>query len=246
MSCIHFVGGEKGGVGKSVMSRLLAQYFIDREIPFSAFDSDQTHPALLRYYADYAKPVLIHDFESVDQLVEEAMNEDRQILVDLAAQTETSLFKWLDAGNVLTLAENSGLEIRFWFVIDDSYDSLNLLTATLDRFQSTPLVFVIVKNYGRAEKFSALHWSGLTVRLSLQGFATLELPALDTVSMRKIDRYGLSFWAAIHNNDRQQAQCLNILARERVKRWTQGVFEKIDDLVNWPDTTGQIKLDALK
>src|SRR5687767_1308445 len=29
MANIHLIGGEKGGVGKSLVSRLLAQYFID-------------------------------------------------------------------------------------------------------------------------------------------------------------------------------------------------------------------------
>ena len=36
MSTVHFVGGEKGGVGKSVVARLLAQLFIDRALPFVA------------------------------------------------------------------------------------------------------------------------------------------------------------------------------------------------------------------
>ena len=35
---IHLIGGEKGGVGKSLVSRLLAQYFIDHSISFLGFD----------------------------------------------------------------------------------------------------------------------------------------------------------------------------------------------------------------
>lgn len=41
MASIHFVGGEKGGVGKSVAARVLAQYLIEREIPFLGFDTDR-------------------------------------------------------------------------------------------------------------------------------------------------------------------------------------------------------------
>ncbi|MDO9048516.1 MAG: hypothetical protein Q7U66_12385 [Methylobacter sp.] len=41
MSAIHFIGGEKGGVGKSVVARVLAQYMIDNEIPFIGFDTDR-------------------------------------------------------------------------------------------------------------------------------------------------------------------------------------------------------------
>ena len=50
MANIHLIGGEKGGVGKSLVSRLLAQYFIDHSIPFMGFDSDRSHGALLRFY----------------------------------------------------------------------------------------------------------------------------------------------------------------------------------------------------
>lgn len=46
MSHIHFVGGEKGGVGKSVVARLLAQRFIDRSVAFAAIDGDRSSGAL--------------------------------------------------------------------------------------------------------------------------------------------------------------------------------------------------------
>jgi cellulose biosynthesis protein BcsQ len=41
LSKIHMIGGEKGGVGKSIVSRLLAQYFIDKDIPFVGFDTNR-------------------------------------------------------------------------------------------------------------------------------------------------------------------------------------------------------------
>ena len=40
MSKLHFIGGEKGGVGKSLVARVLAQYLIDRELPFLGFDTE--------------------------------------------------------------------------------------------------------------------------------------------------------------------------------------------------------------
>ena len=54
MTRIHFIGGEKGGVGKSVVSRVLSQYFIDREIPFLGFDTDRSHGSLLRFRRSYS------------------------------------------------------------------------------------------------------------------------------------------------------------------------------------------------
>lgn len=49
MSTIHFIGGEKGGVGKSVLSRLLSQYYLDNSLVFQGFDADQSHSTLSRY-----------------------------------------------------------------------------------------------------------------------------------------------------------------------------------------------------
>jgi cellulose biosynthesis protein BcsQ len=67
MSQIHFIGGEKGGVGKSVLSRLLAQYHIDRGLPFQAFDTDRSHGAMLCFYAGYSHPIALDEFSSADQ-----------------------------------------------------------------------------------------------------------------------------------------------------------------------------------
>src|SRR5687768_7698308 len=91
-SKIHLIGGEKGGVGKSMVSRLLAQYCIDRQIPFVGFDTDRSHGSLLRFYADYASPALVDSYEALDRVIEGAIEEPgRRVLVDLAAQTHEPL-----------------------------------------------------------------------------------------------------------------------------------------------------------
>jgi cellulose biosynthesis protein BcsQ len=59
MAHIHFIGGEKGGVGKSLVARILAQYLIGRERPFPGFDTDKSHGALMSFYAGDASPVVV-------------------------------------------------------------------------------------------------------------------------------------------------------------------------------------------
>ena len=119
MTQLHLIGGEKGGVGKSVVARLLAQYFIDRQIPFLGFDSDRSHGALVRFYSDYASLVLIDRYESLDAIVEAATEQpDRRILVDLAAQTQEPLTQWMDESQLLAVAPELGLQIRYWHVME--------------------------------------------------------------------------------------------------------------------------------
>src|SRR5258706_13634379 len=102
MSRIHFIGGEKGGVGKSVVARLLAQYWIDKQTTWIGFDTDRSHGALLRHYTGFAHPVEISAMEQLDALLAVAADKEKdvQVLVDLAAQTEQDLHRWIEAAGV--------------------------------------------------------------------------------------------------------------------------------------------------
>src|ERR1700729_2016871 len=106
MARLHFIGGEKGGVGKSVVARILAQYFIDRQIPFLGFDTDKSHGSLLRFYADFAAPAVIDRYEGLDQIIEAAAEQpERRIVVDLAAQTHRFLAQWMEESALLDIRD---------------------------------------------------------------------------------------------------------------------------------------------
>src|SRR5215471_14688083 len=127
MSTIHFIGGEKGGVGKSVVARLCAQYCIDKALPFVAVDADGSHGALLRFYGEYTRPVDLTRYESVDEILALASEPSARVLVDLPAQSERALTAWLAEGGVVELAAESDIRLVFWHVIDDGKDALTTL-----------------------------------------------------------------------------------------------------------------------
>src|SRR5271169_6828595 len=160
MASIHFVGGEKGGVGKSLVARVLAQYFIDKEIPFLGFDTDRSHGALLRFYAGFASPAVVDRYDMLDAIVEAAVAQpERRILVDLAAQTHDPLVKWMDDSGVLDTAEELGVSFHYWHVMDSGEDSVDLLKKLLDRFGAR-LNYILVLNQLRGETFDIFYNSG--------------------------------------------------------------------------------------
>jgi cellulose biosynthesis protein BcsQ len=167
MSTIHFIGGEKGGVGKSVVARVVAQYLIDHSLPFQGFDTDRSHGSLLRFYSDFASPVVVDQYDSMDAIVESALESmDKRVLVDLAAQTHDSLVKWMDESGVLEMAGDQGIDINYWHVMDSGKDSVDLLKKLFDRFGSR-LNYVIVLNQLRGETFDIFDKSGEKERLYL-------------------------------------------------------------------------------
>ncbi|PXW22739.1 mobilization protein [Paraburkholderia caballeronis] len=229
MSTIHFIGGEKGGVGKSLVARVLAQYFIDRSMPFVGFDTDRSHGALLRFYADFAEPAVLDQHDSLDPVMESALADpQRRVLVDLAAQTQQSLVSWLDDSDVLGFAEEQGLALTWWHVMDTGRDSVELLRQWLDEFGGR-IKLVIVLNEVRGDRFEILDASGERERAESLGASVVTLRHLPDTTMQKIDRQSASFWAAVNHPDRA-ATGLGLLERQRVKIWLQRAYAELEKL----------------
>jgi hypothetical protein len=227
MAHIHFIGGEKGGVGKSLVARILAQYLIDHERPFLGFDTDRSHGALMRFYAGYASPIVVDRYESLDAIIEAAAADpDRSILVDLAAQTQDALTQWVDDSGLLELSSELGLGLTYWHVMDSGRDSVDLLKKLLDRFWSR-LNYVLVQNHIRSDNFELLDASGEKQRALELHARIIEIKRLHEAAMRKIDSHSSSFWSATQNTD---AHALGILERQRVKMWLKGAYSEIDRL----------------
>lgn len=225
MSKIHFIGGEKGGVGKSVLARLLAQYQIDNNQPFTVFDTDQSHGAMLRFYGDYSRSVSLDAFDDADLLMEAALATPQNVLVDLAAQTAAPLFRWIDQNDFLTLAADEGVGIVFWHVMDDGADGIGLLQRLIDRYGAAAS-YVVVLNYGRGKDFSAFRGSPARAAAEAVGARFIELPELHAATMRKVDHLAASFWAA----GQSRAGGLGLMDRQRLKVWMRKANEQIASL----------------
>jgi CobQ/CobB/MinD/ParA nucleotide binding domain len=229
MAHIHFIGGEKGGVGKSLTARVLAQYMIDRNIPFLGFDTDRSHGALMRFYSGYASPVVMDRYEALDVIVEAAAEQpERRVLVDLAAQTHDPLVKWMDDAGVIAMAEELGMAICYWHVMDSGKDSVDLLAKLLDRFGSG-LKYVLVRNQVRGNDFSVLEQSGLQQRALELGAKIVSIKKLHEGVIQKIDAGSSSFWKA-KNPQEPSAGGLGMMDRQRVKMWLRDVYREIDDV----------------
>jgi hypothetical protein len=227
MANIHFIGGEKGGVGKSLTARVLAQYLIDKNQPFLGFDTDRSHGALMRFYSGYASPVLVDRYESLDAIFEAAAHQpDRRILVDLAAQTHDPLVRWMDESGVLNLADEMKVDITYWHVMDSGKDSVDLLKRLLDRF-GKELRYVLVRNQVRGNDFSVLEQSGEQARAIELGAKVVSIRHLHDSVINKIDATNSSFWAA-KNAANLESAGLGLMDRQRVKMWLRDVYRELD------------------
>ncbi|WP_054113982.1 mobilization protein [Marinagarivorans algicola] len=228
MGRIHFIGGEKGGVGKSLTSRLLAQYIIDSKKTFIGFDTDRSHNTFSRFYSDFTRPIFVDDYDSLDNIITTAeQNPSANIIVDLAAQTARHLHKWVEDSDVFGIFDSLGFDVFMWHVMDDGADSARLLHTLLNTLTQSSLQLVVVKNLGRGEHFECFEESAICENAIKLGAHIIELPALHARLTQKVDFNNSSFWAAANN-----INIMTLTERHRVKVWLKTIYQALDSVLN--------------
>ncbi|GAP38447.1 mobilization protein [Piscinibacter sakaiensis] len=222
MAAIHLIGGEKGGVGKSLVARLLAQYLIDRGLPFAGFDTDRSHGALLRFYAGYATPVEVERPDTLDPILETAIERpDHRVLVDLAAQTQAPLLRWLAEAGAHELLDEHGVTLHCWHVMDAGRDSVDLLAKSLEA-HGERVRHVLVRNQLRGDDFRLLDASPALAQARAWGAREMTLRRLAEAPAQRIDAASLSFWAAAQAGEAGGG--LGLVDRQRLKTWLRDAY----------------------
>ena len=144
---IHFIDGEKGGVGKTFCCRLFLQYFLDKGLPFTPVEADRSNPDAARRYSqlNFKFAVFSEDDRKTraDELIEYA--KVNPVVISLPSQVATSLNAWLD--DALDVAKDNNIELVRWFVSSGKFETLNLFKESLKRHGGN-MPYVLVKNYG--------------------------------------------------------------------------------------------------
>jgi hypothetical protein len=245
MANLHFIGGEKGGVGKSFTSRLLAQYYIDNKKAFVGFDTDLSHETFTRFYGEFINPIVIHSVESLDQILGEAENYPQQdIIVDLAAQSAAPLRQWMQDCDLLGLMKELGFTVIYWHIMDDGADSAYLLTKLTkllkpDNDPDNNCTIIAIKNLGRGDDFSLYEQTPLYAKALAAGVKFASIPKLQPYLVQKIDFHHLSFWAAAHNT-----QTISLIERRRVKLWLDQCYKVFSALLPFSPTNSQSAANA--
>lgn len=233
MRSLNFIGGEKGGVGKSVVARLLAQYFIDQGRPFTGFDTDRSHTSFTRFYSEHASPIIVDNYEGLDNIVagfDESAEPARagSVIVDLAAQTADPLARWIKDSDLLTLMPEMGVTVNLWHVADAGQESVDLLERLTTTY-GEDANYIVVKNAVRGRDFSQLEASPAFKGALVRGADVISIGLLQEACMRKIDRQNASFSNALLK--RADADALGLLERQRLRTWLNATYSEFGQLV---------------
>lgn len=224
MPNIHISTGEKGGVGKSVLTRLIIQFLLDHHVDFQAVETDRSNPDCHRLYSKTVS-FLLCIFSESDKFEDSANNIfnsglEKLTIVNTPAQIYPSLTLWFANNQILEIAQDAGVTFWIWFVTDGGYDSLNLLKKTLEFFENG-VRYVVVRNEGRTDDFAAMDSDKQLQRLMKKYEASvITLPKLlGSVWRNRMDAESLTFEAALSH-----PEC-GLIDRQRIRRFLTTSYE---------------------
>lgn len=155
MTTIHLVTGGKGNVGKSSFACALATIGAAAGANPQLIDADEQKQTLSKLYGKIpvvplsGDPALQGQPDVIWQLTEE---NKRDVIVDLAAQTDVHINQWMENRGILDIAKLRGTKIIKWWVADLDPDSLTDLLKLHKEYPSDQITHVLVKSLYRGHE----------------------------------------------------------------------------------------------
>jgi len=219
--------GEKGGVGKSTVARVSADFLTSRDVAFRAFDADGETGQLLRFHPTVTSPISIENAAGVAPVLDYLMDgAGRKLaLVDLGARSGADLKSWLYRGGALEEAEAARLGITVVYVLGGAVDSVGHLKECYTAL-GRDMSYVIVKNYGVASKFDVYDQSKVRQELLGIGAREIDFPALDGTVYQAVDRASIPFAAFAEN----QGGNFGFTERRYCRTWLRECFAALEEV----------------
>jgi hypothetical protein len=114
----HFVLQGKGGVGKTFVASLIAQYLIERGEPVACLDTDQVNGSFQDITALGVRPVKILkqdseeiDIAEMDGMVERILTEDSHFVIDNGATSFVPMSRYLVQDGVVEAIRGAGKQV---------------------------------------------------------------------------------------------------------------------------------------
>jgi hypothetical protein len=234
---IHLSLQGKGGVGKSFVASLLAQYFIWRSHGVRCLDTDPVNQTLSQYKGLHVEHLKLLRDGGIDQrgfdaLMETVLTDSGTFVVDNGASTFIPLWNYILENNVIGLLRDSGKKLYVHTVVTGGQALADTLKGFKSLAESTEdrIIIVWVNEYfGRVEREGKEFGDMAVYRENEQKvFGSIAIPKRnqDTFGrdVEEVVSRKLTLQEAISSSD------FTIMTRQRLKMVQREIFEQLDSL----------------
>jgi hypothetical protein len=179
---IYYIGGSKGGVGKSKLAFALIDYLLAREKNVLLLETDSSNPDVYKAHqpqknaALVCKPVNLDHADGWIELVNDCDENPGHIaVVNSAARSNTGMEK--HGATLKETLQDLQRDLTAFWVINRQRDSIELLRSFVDVFPEARVHVCRNLYFGEVEKFELYNESKTRKAVEEKGL-TLDFPAL--------------------------------------------------------------------
>jgi hypothetical protein len=143
---VILVGADKGGVGKTMVSRTLLDYFASRKIPTRAFDTEFPKGTLKRFHPDITDIVDVTSVSDQMKIFDTVESSNAQItLIDIRAGLMSPTLRALGDIGFIDMTKRNNLTFAVFHILAPSIASLDEIAGTSNFLVDAR--YFLVKNF---------------------------------------------------------------------------------------------------
>jgi hypothetical protein len=238
---VHFVLQGKGGIGKTLVSTILAQWLKSKDdTALRCYDTDQENTTFSRYKSLDVKhiPVMTEsrtiDPKRFDALMIDILEEDGNCVIDNGANTFSPLLAYLIENDCFNLLEESGRKVYIHTIVGGGDTLHDTAMGFVSTAKSTHVPLVLWEN----EYFGLLQSASGKAFIESQTYAdnSSRVRGRVVLAQRNADTFGADVkkmnTARLTQDEVKASDKFNVMEKQRIKVVFRDLYEQLD-LVNW-------------
>jgi hypothetical protein len=226
---VLIVGSDKGGVGKTTVSRTLLDYFGTLKVPTRAFDTEAPRGTLKRFHPQVTDVVDVTSVSDQMAIFDTIGTAQAQVtVIDVRAGLLSPTLRALRDIGFLDEAKKGELTLAVFQILGPSIASLDEIAAT-SAFVSDARYF-LVKNFVNNTSF--FEWDQTTYNSYFKKFkdaVEINIPKLNEMSFEQVELASVPFLTFIANKDQKgAAAAYSFVLRGYVRHWLGNVWAEYD------------------
>jgi hypothetical protein len=242
---VHFILQGKGGIGKTLVSTILAQWIASKDVAegqqaLRCYDTDQENATFSRYKAMDVKhvPVMTDsrniDPKRFDALMIDILEEDGNCVIDNGANTFSPLMGYLIENDCFALLQESGRKVYIHTIVgggDTLHDTAMGFVSTA-KATNVPLVLWENEHFGLLQSATGKQF------IESQTYADNAARVVGRVvlSARNADTFGADIkkmnTARLTASEVKESDKFKVMEKQRIKVVFRDLFEQLDK-VQW-------------
>jgi hypothetical protein len=211
------VGADKGGVGKTTVSRTLLDYFSANNVPTRAFDTESPRGTLKRFHPDITK--IFDTLNSASPSV---------TVIDVRAGLLSPALASLRDIGFLDAAKSGQITFAVFHILGPSIASLDEIAQTAGFMQGAR--YFLVKNFINNTSF--FEWDQATYNSyfhRIKDATELTIPKLNEMAYEQVEVASVPFLRFVANKGvHDETENYSFVLRGYVRHWLANVWSEFD------------------